>query len=64
MEYLNYGLGLCLSMIMCKRPETTKARGRNRRAFGDLVRLVPVHDQFGDLVRLVPVHDQLVHDQP
>src|SRR5690554_6857582 len=27
-----------------KEPETTKARGRNRRAFGDLVRLVPVHD--------------------
>ena len=41
-----------------KRTETTKARGRNRRAFGDLVRLVPVHDHSGDLVRLVPVHDQ------
>src|SRR5690554_3718611 len=27
-----------------RKSETTKARGRNRRAFGDLVRLVPVHD--------------------
>src|SRR5690554_2997985 len=35
-----------------RKPETTKARGRNRRAFGELVRLVPVG-------RLVPVHDQL-----
>ena len=25
--------------------ETTKARGRNHRAFGDLVKLVPVHEQ-------------------
>src|SRR5690554_3865778 len=29
-----------------RKSETTKARGRNRRAFGDLVRLVPVHDQL------------------
>src|SRR5690554_531000 len=34
-----------------KRPETTKARGRNRRAFGDLVRLVPVHAYFVCMTR-------------